>query len=166
MIYRNKLLNLNPPLILYRISIDFIENRGIYDHVAAMERAYLLAVKDAVSYVAKSEYDAEKVSIVALYRVLKRGVQIGEHGNHKMRGIHTVTFAAPVVLNGIRGNMAVVVNMRNNKYKVHRILMPDGSFFRFEETKKECSTRIAKGSAQRVSCQCHKCYIQYQYTPS
>ncbi len=79
--------------------------------------------------------DAEKVSIIAVYRVLKRGIKIGEHGNHKLRGKHTITFAAPVELNGVRGNMAVVVNMRNNRYKVHRILMPDGSGFTYENKK-------------------------------
>ena len=100
------------------------------------------AIRDAMNYL---DTDAEKVSIVALYKVLKRGVQIGEHGNHKMRGKHTVTFAAPVVLNGIRGNMAVVVNMRNNKYKVHRILMPDNSFFKFEETKKNAAQESQRG---------------------
>ena len=77
----------------------------------------------------------EIVAIVAVPRVIKRGIQIGEHGNHKLREKHTVTFAAPVVLNGIRGNMAVVVNMKNKKYYVHRIIMPDGSAFKFAENK-------------------------------
>ncbi len=39
-------------------------------------------------------------------------------------------------INGTCGNMAVVVNMRNNQYKVHRILMPNGSIFKFDEVKK------------------------------
>ena len=32
-----------------------------------------------------------------------------------------------------RGNMAVVVNMKNKKYYVHRIILPDGSAFRFKK---------------------------------
>ena len=86
---------------------------------------------------------------MAVYHVLKRGIQIGEHGNHKLREKHTVTFAAPVELNGTRGNMAVVVNMRNKKYYVHRIIMPDGSAFKFSKNKntdQEAQRGVPKGS--------------------
>lgn len=103
-------------------------------------------IRKAMAYL---DTDAEKVSIVALYKVLKQGIQIGEHGNHKQREKHTVTFAAPVELNGIRGNMAVVVNMRNNQYKVHRILMPDGSMFKFDETKKDVERETQRGVPKR-----------------
>ena len=41
------------------------------------------------------------------------------------------------MLNGVRGNMAVVVNMRNNKHYVHRILTPDGSEFVFDVKRKD-----------------------------
>ena len=40
-------------------------------------------------------------------------------------------------MNGVRGNMAVVVNMRNNKHYVHRILTPDGSEFVFDVKRKD-----------------------------
>ena len=100
------------------------------------------SIRDAMNYLDTAE---EKVSIVALYKVLKQGIQIGEHGNHKLRDKHTITLAAPVELNGIRGNMAVVVNMRNNMYKVHRILMPDGSMFKFEEIKKDAERESQRG---------------------
>lgn len=92
---------------------------------------------------------AEKVSIVAIYKVIKQGIQIGEHGNHKDRGKHTITLAAPVEINGTRGNMAVVINLRNNKYKVHRIHMSDGSVFKFAQAKttqnKKCKGECLKG---------------------
>ena len=100
------------------------------------------SIRDAMNYL---DTDAERVSIAALYRVIKRGIQIGEHGNHKERNKHTITFAAPIELNGTRGNMAVVVNMRNNKYKVHRILLPDGSVFNFEATKKDVERESQRG---------------------
>ena len=45
--------------------------------------------------------------------------------------------------------MAVVVNMRNNKYKVHRILMPDGSIFKFNETKKDTEREMQRGVPKR-----------------
>ena len=89
--------------------------------------------KDIYGAIDHLDTDAERVSIAALYHVLKRGILIGEHGNHKLREKHTVTFAAPVELNGVRGNMAAVVNMRNKKYYVHRIIMPDGSSFKFNK---------------------------------
>ena len=105
-------------------------------------------IRDAMKYL---DTDEEKISIVSIYKVLKRGIQIGEHGNHKNRGKHTITFAAPVEINGVRGNVAVVVNMRNNRYKVHRILMPDGSIFKFDEKLKnnaeqEMQRGVPKGS--------------------
>ena len=41
--------------------------------------------------------------------------------------------AAPILINGKRGNVAVVVQQKGkNKYHVHRILMPDGSKFVYE----------------------------------
>ncbi len=105
------------------------------------------SIRDAMNYLDTNE---EKASIVAIFKVLKQGIVVGEHGDHKSRNKHTITFGAPVVLNGIRGNMAVVVNMRNNKYYVHRILMPDGSTFKFDvkqkDAKQESQRGVPKGS--------------------
>ena len=56
---------------------------------------------------------------------------------HKGRNYSTVTFVAPVVLNGERGNMAVVVKRTSdNFYKMHRILSPDGKMFIISENKR------------------------------
>ena len=105
------------------------------------------SIRDSMKYL---DSDEEKISIIGIYKVLKQGIKIGEHGNHKNRGKHTVTFAAPVEINGVRGNMAVVVNMRNNKYKVHRILMPDGSVFKFEEkAKNNAEQEMQRGVPKR-----------------
>lgn len=80
---------------------------------------------------------AEIAAYAVLPRVLKRGIEVGRHVDHKGRAYGTVTFAAPVILNGKRGNMAVVVKMTNqNWYKIHRILMPDGTAYELESTKK------------------------------
>lgn len=51
----------------------------------------------------------ELAAFVCVPRVLKRGKRIAGHENHKGRKVETVTFAAPVAINGVRGNMAVVV---------------------------------------------------------
>ena len=74
----------------------------------------------------------EVAAFSAIPRVLKRGVLIHEHKNHKGRGHDTITIAAPVTINGVRGNMGVVVKLvGKNLYKTHRILMPDGSAFEY-----------------------------------
>ena len=80
-----------------------------------------------------ADTSAEKAALAALPAVLKKGIEIGGHGNHKAREKQTVTFAAPVELNGIRGNMAVVVNKRGDHYYAHRIVLPDGKAFVFSE---------------------------------
>ena len=100
----------------------------------------------AIEHLTSSE---EISGIVAIPRVMKRGIEIGEHGNHKLRQKHTVTFAAPVELNNSRGNMAVVVNMKNKKYYVHRVLLPDGSAFKFtknENANQEMYQGVPQGS--------------------
>ena len=95
-----------------------------------------------------SEEQDEILSIIALFRVLKRGIKIAEHGNHKTRDKHTITIAAPIEINGARGNMGVVVNLRNSKYYVHRVIMPDGSSFKFDIKKiqiKKCVRECPMG---------------------
>ena len=75
--------------------------------------------------------DAEFAAAKAAPAVVKRGIEIDHHMEHKGRNdIESYTFAAPVVLNGKRGNEAVVVQ-RTNRNKPHavRIVMPAGSGF-------------------------------------
>lgn len=79
----------------------------------------------------------------ALPAVLKRGKEIYREANHKGRGYGTITFAAPVEINGVRGNMAVVVRQtKGQRYDVRRILMPDGSAFVFQEKANAVSTTV------------------------
>lgn len=78
--------------------------------------------------------EGEVEALAALPRVLKRGRIIFEKGDHKFRNFGTVTIAAPVNINGQTGYMGVVVQMTSdNHYHTHRILMPDGSSFIFEQ---------------------------------
>ncbi len=80
--------------------------------------------------------ESEKAALLAVPKVLKRGIDISGHDNHKGRSYGTVTIAAPVSINGKIGNVAVVVKMTGrNRYSTHRILMPDGSEFVFEQNK-------------------------------
>lgn len=75
----------------------------------------------------------EIAAFLTLPRVLKRGVQVSEHADHKSRGFSTVTIAAPVTIGGVRSNVGVVVKqIGRNLYKTHRVIMPDGSAFTYE----------------------------------
>lgn len=87
-------------------------------------------INKAVDYADTNE---EKAAVAAVPMVLKRGKEIGGHQNHKGREKQTITFAAPVVLNGQRGKMAVVVNKNGNHYYTHRIVTPDGRTFVFNK---------------------------------
>ena len=91
---------------------------------------------------------AEYAAYAMIPKVIKRGVVVDGHPNHKARGYDTITFGAPVEINGKRGNMAVVIRMEGkNYYKLHRILMPDGSVF---EYKKRSNTERAAATSDVV----------------
>jgi len=76
--------------------------------------------------------ESEAAAYFVVHKVMKQGIEIGQHINHKNRNIDTITFGAPVEINGVRGNMAVVVKTAGkNRYKVHRILTPDGRMISF-----------------------------------
>ena len=88
-------------------------------------------INEGLNYLKQS---GEIAAFAALPQVLKRGEIIERHDNHKGRNFGTVTIAAPVMINGVRGNMAAVVQMTGkNHYHTHRILMPDGSAFEFRQ---------------------------------
>ncbi len=85
-------------------------------------------IDDSMDYL----YDDATTAYKALPRVLKRGIEITDRKNHKGRGYGTATIAAPVLINGKRANMAVVVmRTSENFYKVHRNLSPDGGRLQF-----------------------------------
>ena len=92
---------------------------------------------------------AEIAAFAALPRVLKRGVEIDAHNNHKGRQRGSVTIAAPVKINGVRGNMAVAVTITTkNHYHAHRVLLPDGSEFTFEVKKVDPTPAEAAPNAE------------------
>lgn len=107
-------------------------------------------VNSALNYL---QSDGEIAAFAALPYVLKRGKEIYREADHKGRGYSTVTFAAPVVINGTRGNMAVVVRETSkNHYDMHRIVMPDGSAFTFaEKTNAETGPTAATSSTDALT---------------
>lgn len=95
---------------------------------------------------------AEEAAFEALPYVLENGTEISSRDDHKGRNYGTVTIAAPVTINGKRGNMAVVVKQTtDNYYKVHRILTPDGSVFNLSEVTSEAESTIAGESPKNGS---------------
>lgn len=107
-------------------------------------------LKSAFNYFMKGS--VEEASFEALPYVLEHGEEISSHPKHKGRDYGTVTIAAPVVINGQRGNMAVVVKRTTeNFYKVHRILTPDGSVFQLTETTNEAGPTPAGESPKNGS---------------
>ena len=95
-------------------------------------------IKKGLSYLKTNE---ERLALALLPDVLSKGIEIGSHSNHKGRNYNTFTFAAPISINGQRGNMAAVVRQEDkNYYKVHRLLMPDGSQFVLDEKRDTAET--------------------------
>ena len=78
--------------------------------------------------------ESEAAAYFVAHKVIKQGVEIGQHINHKNRSVDTITFGAPVEINGVRGNMAVVVKTAGkNRYKAHRVLTPDGKMINLSD---------------------------------
>jgi hypothetical protein len=73
--------------------------------------------------------DAEAAAIISAPYVLKRGKAITGHKNHKEKGNVSITFAAPVILNGKRGNVVVCVLYGKGQVHSLRVLTPDGGNF-------------------------------------
>ena len=85
------------------------------------------AIADVRRYVLS---DADAAAVIASPYVIKRGEIVSGHKNHKGKGHPSLTFAAPAVLNGRRGNIGVAV-LFTGKDKVHaiRVVTPDGKEF-------------------------------------
>ena len=109
------------------------------------------AIHQLVEYI---KTDAEFAAAKTAPAIVKRGIEINHHIEHKGRkDIESYTFAAPVILNGKIGNAAVVVQFTNrNKPHSVRILMPDGSGFNLDAIEKSSQTVSAateNGSRQQ-----------------
>ena len=96
---------------------------------------------------------AERAALFSVPRVLKRGKIISSHLDHKSNGFPSVTIAAPVVINGKRGIVGVIVQQTGkNKYHAHRILLPNGDVFVINKNDAELSTAsmLSKYAQQRL----------------
>lgn len=93
----------------------------------------------------------EIAAFAALPAVLKRGDIIDQHDEHKGRQRGSMTIAAPVEINGVRGNMAVALTETTSRhYHAHRIVMPDGSTFVFNENEDAESKPVGELPAKQA----------------
>jgi hypothetical protein len=78
---------------------------------------------------------AEKTAVLAVPAVIRNGIEISGHDNHKDRGYPTFTFAGKVTVAGKTGIVAVVVKKTTgNFYKVHRVFDTNGKTLEIEKT--------------------------------
>lgn len=123
-------------------------------------------IDEGIKYLSE---DAEVAAFAALPRVLKRGIVIDTHKKHKGNLRDSVTIAAPVVINGVRGNMAVAITVTTkNHYHVHRVVMPDGSRFTFDVNKKtaESTLHSAAKAGEEAKDSAYEYTIPYSSTES
>ena len=100
------------------------------------------ALREMVGYI---NSDSEFVAAMEAPAIVKRGIEIDHHVEHKGHDdVESFTFAAPIAINEVVGYAAVVVQ-RTNRNKPHcvRILSPDGSGFDFGQKKKVVQTSSA-----------------------
>lgn len=126
-------------------------NYSVYRKAVGEIRISRKDINKRLKYAKTSE---ERAAIALVPAILKYGREIGAHKNHKGRSKSIITFAAPVVMNGVRGNMAVMVNQNSDSYNAHRIVLPDGSAFKFSDIKKRYNIWTTSGSDPKgLSCQ-------------
>lgn len=117
---------------------DYITREGYGDIIFDRKR-----ITKGLSYLKTYE---ERVALATVPYVLEKGEPIFSKGNHKARGYSTITFSAPVIINGNRANVGVVVRENeNNYYKTHRVILPNGSQLVFENDIKKGSNTETKG---------------------
>ena len=107
------------------------------------------ALKDGLKYL---NTDDEYAAILAIPRVLKNGEIIDQHPDHKKNaGVFSTTFAAPILCNGKRMNMAVVVQSSGSgksRYHVHRVLLPGGNVLEFSDNAKTEATTMPRSDSK------------------
>ncbi len=98
--------------------------KGVVKRADMGEIDVLCDINEAAKYLTTA---AEISSIMAVPSVIKNGIIIDEHDNHKGRNTQTVTIAARVVVAGRQGIMGVVLKKESKRYKTHRVLTPEGT---------------------------------------
>ena len=119
--------NMKKDLFSFYKKIGNIVTRSDIGDIVINERQ----LSNALRYV---ETEGEAAAFFVAHNVIRRGIILSMNMNHKNRSLKTITFAGPVEINCIRGNVAVVVKSADkNRYKAHRILTPDGNLFSLDK---------------------------------
>ena len=113
----------------YRIAASTLQaklgkNNGTVTREGIGEIQVSTMLKKARAYI---KTPAEIAALSAVPTIIKNGIEIATHEKHKGRDYSTRTIAGKIKIAGQDGVLAVVIAKTNdNKYKVHRILTPDG----------------------------------------
>ncbi len=113
-----------------------------------------ILIKDISSALRYIKNDMEFSTILAIPEVIKNGMRIDDdsHRNHKGRGHPTYTVAAPVLIGDKLGFVGVVVKQTGTlKYKIHRVLTPDGRAIEINETSGHNDKMTANVSGESLS---------------
>lgn len=96
------------------------------------------------------------VSAIAVPSVIKRGEVIYSVPDHKGRGYSTVTIAAPIVIDGTKSNIAVIIKQEGKYYyKVHRIVTPSGQEIKIDTSERAGGTSQGSGLSPAESVHPH-----------
>lgn len=140
---RNASAKLNSMDVVSDIEVKDYNRQEFLDHLLKVFSAYDYVIdrdgfgsvvidkkriKQSFAYLNNSNV-AEWAAYEAIPDVIKMGINIHSTDSHKGRvNVGSITFAAPITVNGVRGNMAVTLKLTDrNYYKMHRVLTPDGS---------------------------------------
>ena len=102
--------------------------------------------------------DDEMAAYLAIPSILKHGIVIGMHDNHKGRKVQTVTIAAPVLIDEKHCFVATVIKRTNKDYyKVHRVLCADDFALKInvDDNKKENLAHVADANAPAITSETH-----------
>lgn len=106
------------------LEIELSKNGGIVTRKDFGDVQVGSRLKRAAAYIRTA---AEVAAMSAVPSVIRDGVLINEHQNHKGREYSSYVFAGNVSIGGKVGIVAVVVTKTTgNFYKIHRVLTPDG----------------------------------------
>ena len=92
------------------------------------------AIKRGLSYL----FDKGQIAAFkAVPNVIENGIEINDHKKHKGRQNDTHTYAAPIIYDGETKILAAVVSYseNTNRYKTHKVYMPDGTVLEMDEEK-------------------------------
>lgn len=132
-------------------TVDFSKVSGntyanILDDILKTKFGYKISRPDGAEFLFDAEAiatlrryvhsDEEAAAVISAPYVLKRGKAISGHKNHKNLGHPSVTYAAPVMINEDRVNVAVCV-LFGSKNRPHslRVLMPSGNEYVMQKKK-------------------------------